>query len=165
MPALREETKTWLAGYKGSFIASLDDKNRLTLPAAIRKTEAPAGSRSKKTKGRFVLTRWLNDSLALRPVNEWIRLESELASKSSADPKVQFFLRLLYESATEVVLDSQGRIPISKDHQKISEIKREVKVIGRGHYIELWSPTKFENYKKSFGLSFEEAVKDLNISL
>lgn len=165
MPTLREESKFRITGYKGEFQATLDEKNRLTLPAALRKTNTPGKSKSKKIKDRFVLTRGLDGGLALYPVSEWMRIEEKLSGGSYTHPEFRYFSRILYASAAEVVLDSQGRIPISKNHQTIAKVKRDILVVGQGKFIEIWNPKRYEKYISGFGKSWEDAAKELDPGL
>ncbi len=165
MPALREESKFRITGYKGKFQATLDAKNRLTLPAALRRTHAPTKSKSKRAKDRFVLTIGFDGGLALHPVSEWMKIEEKLSEGSYTDPDFRYFRRILYESAAEVVLDSQGRIPISKTHQEIAKIKRDVLVIGQGKFIEIWNPDLYGYYISRFKKSWEEAGRRFDLGL
>ncbi|MBU1318922.1 MAG: division/cell wall cluster transcriptional repressor MraZ [candidate division Zixibacteria bacterium] len=165
MPALRDETKIRVTGYKGKYSAILDDKNRLTLPAPLRKTPPRAKSRSKKTQDRFVLTRTLDGGLALYPVSEWILIEAKLSEGPFTHPDTRYFSRILYASAIEVVLDSQGRIPVSKPHQEMAGIARDVTVTGHGHFIEIWNPKRYKQYVAGYGKSWEDAARDLNPGL
>ncbi len=165
MPTLREESKFKITGYKGKFQATLDDKNRLTLPAALRKTHAPIKSKSKKAKDRFVLTKGFDGGLALYPVSEWMRIEEKLSEGSYTHPEFRYFSRIFYESASEVVLDSQGRIPISKNHQAIAKVSRDILVIGRGKVIEIWNPDRYSEYISGFKKSWEEAARGFDLGL
>jgi len=165
MPALRDETKIRVTGYKGKYNAILDEKNRLTLPASLRKTQPRAKSRSKKTQDRFVLTRTLDGGLALYPVSEWMLIEEKLSDGSFTHPDTRYFSRILYADAVEVVLDSQGRIPVSKSHQEIAGIDRDIMVNGRGHFIEIWNPERYKQYVSGYPKTWEEAAKDLNPGL
>jgi len=165
MPNLRDESKIKVTGYKGEFTASMDSKNRFTLPATLRKTPPKTKSRSKNTKDRFVITRGLDGGLALYPVTEWIKIEEKISEGSYTQPEARYFRRVLFGSAVEVVLDSQGRIPLSKLHQEISGIDKELIVVGNGTFIELWSPEKYNAYLGRPDMNFEDAAKNSNAEL
>jgi MraZ protein len=165
MPVLRDESKIRVTGYKGQFTAVLDDKNRLTLPAALRRTPPRSKSKSKNAQDRFVLARAFNGGLALYPVSEWERVEEKLSEGPFNDPDMRFYARVLFASAGEVVLDSQGRLPISKTHQEQAGIDREMIVTGQGKFIEIWNPERYRQYVEGYPKSWEEAAKDLNQGL
>jgi MraZ protein len=161
MPNLREESRIRVMGYEGKFPAVLDDKNRLTLPAALRRTRPLAKSRSRKATARFVLTRGFEGGLALYPASEWMRIEDKLSEVSFTQRDFRYFNRILHSEASEVVLDSQGRLPISRDHKELAGLDREALVIGAGRWIEIWNPERYKEYLAGFGMSWEEAAEKL----
>ena len=161
MPNLREESRLRVMGYEGKFPVVLDDKNRLTLPAALRRTQPPVKSKSKKMTDRFVLTRGFEGGLALYPASEWMRIQEKLSDVSFTQRDFRYFNRILHSEAAEVVLDSQGRIPISKDHKELAGLNRDAVVIGAGRWIEIWNPRRYKKYLGEFGMSWEEAAEKL----
>lgn len=161
MPALRDQLKLRVMGYEGKFPAVLDDKNRLTLPAALRRTQPPGNSKSKSLHNRFVLTRGFEGGLALYPAAEWMRIQDKLSEVSFTQREFRYFNRILHSEASEVVLDSQGRLPISKDHQELAGINRDAVVIGAGRWIEIWNPERYGKYIADFGMSWEDAAEKL----
>ncbi len=148
-------------GYEGKFPVVLDDKNRLTLPAVLRRTQPQAKSRSRKVAARFVLTRGFEGGLALYPAAEWLRIQEKLSEISFTQREFRYFNRILHAEAAEVVLDAQGRIPISKDHKELAGIDREATVIGAGRWMEIWHPERYKEYIAGFGMSWEEAAEKL----
>ena len=161
MPVLRGELKYRIMGYEGKFSVVLDDKNRLTLPAVLRRTQAGIRSRSRKVSIRFVLTRGFEGGLALYPEGEWIRILERLSEKSFTQREFRYFNRILHSEAAEVVLDTQGRIPVSRDHKELAGIDREAMVIGAGRWIEIWNPDRYARYIADFGMSWEDAAEKL----
>jgi MraZ protein len=161
MPNLREELKLRLMGYEGRFLVVLDDKNRLTLPAALRRTQPRVKSRSKKMTDRFVLTRGFEGGLALYPASEWMRIQEKLSDVSFTQREFRYFNRILHSEAAEVVLDLQGRIPISKNHKELAGLSRDAVVIGAGRWIEIWNPRRYKKYLAEFGMSWEESAEKL----
>ena len=161
MPALRDELKFRVMGYEGTFTVVLDDKNRLTLPAALRRTRPQAKAKSKRMSDRFVLTRGFEGGLALYPAVEWIRIQEKLSDVSFTQREFRYFNRILHSEAAEVLLDSQGRIPVSRDHKELAGLDREALVIGAGRWIEIWNSRRYKKYLAGFGMSWEEAAEKL----
>jgi len=159
MPNLREESKTLVAGYEGEYSVALDDKNRLTLPAAFRRVQRP--DMPTEYANRFVMTRGLDGGLALYPIPEWRRIEETLMKMPFTERKFRFFNRMLHSKATEVIVDKQGRIPVSKDHKDIAGIDREALVVGGGRWIEIWNKAQWDEYVDGFGESWEETAESL----
>lgn len=160
MPNLRDESKVLVAGYEGEFTVALDDKNRLTLPAPFRKVQRP--DMPSDFANRFVMTKGLDGGLALYPIPEWRRIEENLMKMPFTHSKFRYFNRMLHSNATEVIIDKQGRIPVSKGHKSIAGIDREALVVGNGRWIEIWNKDEWDKYLSEFGESWEETAEDLH---
>ena len=127
----------------GKYKSSLDSKNRLVLPARLRKSKSvPLDS--------FVLTLGLDKCLFLFPVPEWDRIEQQLENYNFTHQDANFFTRMLYSNALEVALDRQHRISVPAELLTAVSIDRDLLILGAGKPIELWSPAMFEEYKKGF---------------
>jgi MraZ protein len=61
-------------------------------------------------------------------------------------------LRQLFSNASEVELDGQGRIPLTKDLRDFASLKKNVTIIGTGLYVQIWDS---ETYK-----SIEDKERD-----
>jgi MraZ protein len=170
VPVLRDESKFRLTSYSGEFAASLDDKYRLTLPADLRRPRPRISGRDKEMSNRFMLLRGLDKGLGLYPLAEWERIDNNLKQGATTDPDFRYFFRILYASGLEVVLDAQGRIPVSKMHRELAKIDREVIVTGQSHKIEIWNPRVYREYVR-FGRVkgtldlWEKAARKLKVNL
>ena len=63
--------------FTGEFRNTIDQKNRLSIPAKYRKALSPVND------GTFVLTRGFDQCLILYPLDEWKKVEGQLGSLSS----------------------------------------------------------------------------------
>ena len=120
--------------FTGEFNNSLDEKNRMNVPAKFRKSLDPI---NKKT---FVLTRGFDQCLLLYPLNEWQEVEAQLSQLSSIRSRDREFVRSITRHATPVQYDAQGRIQIPDSLINFSGITKDVSVIGMIKKIELWDP-------------------------
>ena len=120
--------------FTGEFNNSLDEKNRMNIPAKFRKSLDPI---NKKT---FVLTRGFDQCLLLYPLNEWQEVEAQLSQLSSIRSRDREFVRSITRHATPVQYDAQGRIQIPDSLINFSGITKDVSVIGMIKKIELWDP-------------------------
>jgi len=113
----------------GSYDHTIDDKNRLTLPAKFR--EAFAG-------GVFV-TRGLDGCLFAYRREDWGRLvESRLATLDPLSPETRRLERFFYAGASESELDKQGRVMIPAQLIEHAKLGREVVVAGVNDRLEIW---------------------------
>ena len=129
--------------FTGEFYNTLDQKNRLSIPAKHRKS---LGSTNSKT---FIITRGFDECLFLYPLDEWKIVENQLSSLSSIKGKHRNFIRAIVRYANYVKYDSQGRIQIPENLLEFSNIKKDVLVIGMIRKIELWDKQTLDRYEKS----------------
>ncbi|MGZ6528104.1 MAG: division/cell wall cluster transcriptional repressor MraZ, partial [Actinomycetota bacterium] len=88
--------------FLGEYQHSLDAKGRVILPSKFRALLASG----------CVLTRGLDNCLAVYPPGEWESVSSRLKEASQSSRPVRDFLRIWYASAIEEEPDKQGRITI-----------------------------------------------------
>ncbi len=113
----------------GQYEHTIDDKNRLTLPAKFRE-QLEAG---------LVVTRGMDGCLYAWPAAEWGELFQ--ARVSALDPlqregrKLQ---RHFFSGAAEAELDKQGRIMIPAALLRYAGLSRDVVVAGVSDHLEIW---------------------------
>src|SRR5438093_7286196 len=87
----------------GTYEHTINDKNRLTLPAKFRESFA----------GGVVVTRGLDKCLQAYRGEDWARLvESRLAPLDPLRKETRQLQRFLFSGASESELDKQGRVMI-----------------------------------------------------
>ena len=121
--------------FTGEYQNSLDQKNRLNIPAKFRKVLDPVNDRT------FVITRGFDQCLVLYPLEDWSQVEVQLRKLSSIRGKHRNFVRSITRYATSVQYDGQGRIQIPDKLLNYSHIQKEAAVIGMINKIELWDPS------------------------
>ena len=113
----------------GEFEHSLDDKNRLTLPAKFRPAFADG----------VVVTRGMDGCLDLYTRDAWARFVGErLQGLDPFSREARQMSRFLFAGASEQELDGQGRLivpPALVDHARLG---REVVVAGVSDHVEIW---------------------------
>ena len=133
--------------FTGEFYNTIDQKNRLSIPAKYRKALSLSSDKT------FVLTRGFDTCLFLYPLDEWKIVEGQLSSLSTIRGKHRNFIRSIVRYANYVKYDSQGRIQIPDSLLKYANLSKNVMVIGVIRKIELWDQDtldKYENSKDSF---------------
>jgi MraZ protein len=113
----------------GAHDHTIDDKNRLTLPAKYREA----------FKDGVVVTRGLDGCLYAYRRPDWDRLvESRLATLDPLSPETRRLQRFFYAGATESELDKQGRVMIPAQLIEHAKLGREVVVAGVNDRLEIW---------------------------
>lgn len=121
--------------FLGSYLYQLDDKGRVSLPAAFRR-EAP--------DQRYVLVQVYPPALSLYPETEWAVVEERLDDLVRHQPEARLYVLRLMADAVEVVPDAQGRILIPARLKEAAELDGQALLVGAIRKIEIWNPSRFE---------------------
>jgi MraZ protein len=115
--------------FLGEYEHTLDEKNRLTLPAKFRAAMA----------GGIVLTRGLDSCVEAYPAADWTALvEQRLAGLDPLSRESRVLERFYYSGAAEVQPDRQGRVMLTPTLIDHAGLGREVVVVGMRGRIEIW---------------------------
>jgi MraZ protein len=144
------ELETYFAG---EFAHALDEKGRLAVPAKFRA----------RFKEGAVVTRWMNECLAVFPTSEWESINAEIRKRPRTDRTVQTFVHFLVGGAHEADLDAQGRIGIPAHLRHYADIGDEVIVLGANDRLELWQPDRWHARLAQVEGSISDSLADLGI--
>jgi MraZ protein len=115
--------------FVGEYEHTIDDKNRLTLPARFRQSFG----------GGIVLTRGMDGCLYAYTRGDWDRLvETRLASLDPLSPDGRKMQRFFFAGAVEGELDKQGRVMVPAALSQHAKLGREVVVAGVYDHLEIW---------------------------
>jgi MraZ protein len=121
----------------GEYTHSLDEKNRLSLPARFR-----------KEMGKIVVvTPGLDQCLFVFTEKEWEKIEEKLSSSSLLSADQRSFNRFMFAGAVEAEVDSIGRILIPEFLCERANLKNKVVVIGVSSRLEIWNEKTWSSYK------------------
>lgn len=136
--------------FSGSFLYSVDSKNRLSIPAKLRKNLLP------ESKDSFVITQGLGKCLDLYPQDEWQNIVKRLRQLNQFDPNERKFTRMLLQNAIDVEMDNQSRIILPLNLMQLASIEKEVFILGSLDKIELWNPKIYDEYISSSPENYEQ---------
>jgi MraZ protein len=113
----------------GAHEHTVDDKNRLTLPAKFRQAFADG----------LVITRGLDGCLFAFRRADWDRLvESQLATLDTLSQEGRRLTRFFFSGASEAELDKQGRVMLPRELIEHAGLGRDVVVAGVNDRLEIW---------------------------
>jgi MraZ protein len=113
----------------GEYEHTIDDKNRLTLPARFR---------SRFAEG-IVVTRGMDGCLFAYARPQWQELaETRLASLDPLSQEGRRMQRFFFSAAAEGELDRQGRIMLPAALIEHAKLGRDVVVAGVYDHLEIW---------------------------
>jgi MraZ protein len=136
----------------GEYEHTIDDKNRLTLPARFRAAMA----------GGVVLTRGLDACVEAYPIDGWTKLvEARLAGLNPLSREARVLERFYYTGAVEAQPDKQGRVMLAPALIEHARLGREVVVVGLRERLEIWDRVAWRAQLKEVMGSAEDVAERL----
>jgi MraZ protein len=123
----------------GEYIHTIDNKNRVSLPAKFRKEMGKS----------LVVTPGLDNCLFIFTKKEWVKISEKLSSFSMLSADNRSFNRFMFGGATEVDVDSIGRFLIPDFLKTRASLSEKVALIGVQNRVEIWNEEKWMDYKKT----------------
>ena len=138
--------------FLGEYEHTIDDKNRLTLPARFR--EALAGG--------AVLTRGLDACLDVYSRPDWDRLvDARLAGLDPFSREARELKRFFFSGAADAQLDKQGRVLVPTALLEHAKLGREVVVAGVHDHLEIWERQAWRDHLASVEGSADHVAERL----
>ncbi len=115
--------------FLGQFSHTIDPKGRLTIPVRFRAALA---------SGAFA-TQGFDRNLFVYTAESFQRMAQRAAGLSATNPEARAVRRVIFGGATEVALDSVGRILIPSFLRDYAGLDGDVAIVGAGEYFEIWN--------------------------
>lgn len=139
--------------FRGLNGVNVDDKGRIVLPTRCRER-----LQEEDSAGQMVMTIDTEEKcLLLYPLAIWEEIEKKLAGLPSFNAAARRIQRLLIGHATEVDLDSQGRILLPPLLREYGGINKRVMLVGQGKKLEIWDENHWQERR---GQWLEEESND-----
>ena len=120
--------------FLGQYRHALDNKGRMIVPARFRDL----------LNGTIYLTQGFDQNLRVMPKDAFELVYQRVTEMSSTNPTARQLRRLIFSTAQQVSIDSNGRILIPKYLREVADITTEAIVVGVGEALEIWSPAAWE---------------------
>ena len=136
----------------GEYEHTLDDKNRLTLPAKFRQDFADG----------VVLTRGLDGCLFAYRREDWERIvDTRLKEIDQLSKEGRRLHRHFFSGAAEAELDKQGRVMVPAALLEHAQLDREVVIAGVHDRLEIWDRAAWRDELKQVEGSAEDVAERL----
>ena len=120
----------------GEYRHTIDAKNRVALPAKFRKEMG-------KT---VIVTRGLDSCLSVYTEKSWKKILEKLENLSMSKASERGFNRFMLSGATEVDVDSMGRILVPEYLRDFASVEKKVVWTGAGDKAEMWAEDIWNGY-------------------
>ena len=142
--------------FLGNIEAKTDAKGRAFLPAAFRKVLQAGGEE------RLVLRKDVfQPCLVLYPESVWNEQMDQMRARLNRwNRQHQQVFRQFVSEVELLTLDGNGRFLIPKRYQRMAEIEQDIKFVGMGDTIEIWSNQKASEQQMK-PEDFEAALEEL----
>ncbi len=122
----------------GEFECKLDTKGRMVVPAALKR-QVPDVERE-----GLVVNRGFEKNLVIYTKEEWSKKMSQLSKLNQYNVKNRNFIRQFMRGATELTLDSAGRVLLPKSLLEYANIQGDVFLQCQFDKIEVWAKDEYE---------------------
>lgn len=149
--------------FRGVNQVNLDAKGRLAMPARYR------DQISVRCAGHLVLTIDTEERcLLLYPVDEWEIIQAKIDALSSFNPVTRRLQRLLVGHASDIEMDSNGRLLIPSLLRDYAGLDKKVILLGQGRKFELWDEDNWNETRDKYlqeveGEALPDALLDLSL--
>ena len=121
----------------GEYIHTLDEKKRVSLPIKFRK----------EIGKKIVITAGLDNCLWIFTENQWKKISEKLSKFSMLQADNRSFNRYMFGSATEVEVDTIGRILLPEFLVTRADLKNKIAIVGVEDRVEIWNEDDWKKYK------------------
>jgi MraZ protein len=136
----------------GEYEHTIDEKNRLTLPARFRESFSEG----------VVISRGMDRCLTIYSRGEWERaVDTRLGALDPLSREARSMQRYFYSGAAEAELDKQGRIVIPAALAEYAELQRDVVVAGVRDRLEVWNRDTWQKQRDEIEGSAEHVAQRL----
>ena len=139
----------------GEYIHTIDEKNRVSMPAKFRK----------ELGKKIIITPGLGNCLFIFTAKEWEKVSRKLSDSDSdlsflkADQRS--FNRYMFARASEVEMDSIGRILVPEYLMEKIGLKNSAAIIGVKDRVEMWSEGAWSEQKEIISRQAEQLAEKL----
>lgn len=145
--------------FRGINNISVDAKGRMAMPARYREQLLEGCG------GRLVVTVDRDHCLLVYPLSEWEIIEEQLIKLPSLDRQSRLLQRLLIGHATELEMDTQGRILLPAILRDFAGLTKKAILIGQGKKLEIWDDDTWNEKQKEWMEQVENDTGELHTAL
>lgn len=145
----------------GEYECKVDTKGRLLVPSGLRKQFSP------EAEGKLFVKRGIEKCLELYQKHDWESVSEKVSSLNQFVKKNRVFARKFISGATQLELDSVGRINLPNGLLDYAGVEKELVLFAYGNKIEIWDKAAYDAEldmsDNDFAGLAEEVMGDINL--
>ena len=145
-----------MSNFLGEFDCKLDAKGRMMIPVGLKKQLPEAVNEG------LVINRGFEKHLVIYTRKEWNKIVEDLSQLNQYEKKTREFIRYFTRGASELTLDSAGRVLLPKALLEYAGINADVVLSCQFNKIEVWAQDAYEaqmdNEPENFANLAEEVM-------
>ncbi|MBL57850.1 MAG: division/cell wall cluster transcriptional repressor MraZ [Flavobacteriales bacterium] len=123
----------------GEYECKVDAKGRLLVPSGLRKQFSP------EAEGKLFVKRGIERCLELYQKHDWESVSEKVSSLNQFVKKNRVFARKFISGATQLELDSVGRINLPNGLLEYAGVEKELVLFAYGNKIEIWDKAAYDS--------------------
>ena len=136
--------------FRGLNKINLDAKGRIAIPVRYK------DSLSNLSSNLLICTIDQDHCLLLYPLKFWKSIEKKIMALPTLNSTSRRLQRLMVGHASEIEIDSNGRILIPKELREFAKLTKQVMLVGQGNKFEIWNYDDWNTGREKW-LSTKEA--------
>ncbi len=129
--------------FQGITSITVDTKGRLAIPSRFRERIADRGGNTV-----IVTAHQYDGCLVLYPLPDWEDIARKVSALPDASADVRNIKRRFIGQATDLEIDSAGRILLPQMLRSFARIEKGAVMLGQGHKLEMWSEEQWAANEK-----------------
>ena len=147
--------------FRGINTVSLDNKGRLAIPTKYRELFNLISNNQ-----QLIVTIDTEEAcLLMYPLSYWEEIEHKISMLPGFNVKARRIQRLLIGHATEILLDTQGRILLPQELREYAKLQKKAVLVGQSKKIEIWDAGHWNEKRKYWLENNNLNLEDLPIEL
>jgi MraZ protein len=133
--------------FLGEYHRSKDIKGRIIIPSKFRE----------ELIGGIIIAKGFNERcLFLFSKDSWKNLQDRIMSGPVTKKNILVFSRWFFSSATEEVIDQQGRVKVPQNLIDYAGLDKDIVMVGVSDRVEIWSKELWSEYYNNAEKKFME---------
>jgi MraZ protein len=137
----------------GDYAHQLDAKNRIRIPAKLKK----------ELGDKYYFTRGTEGCLFVFPDEVMKQQIEKVEAINLTDTEKRKGARLFLKSIVLAEEDNQGRVVLPSQLKELAHIKKDIQICGNGSHVEIWAKEVYDEYFKDEDGDFDTYFDSLGI--